>query len=234
MPTTDYADNAVVSEYAKLPPLNKFITYPALLTLLEPKEGMVILDAGCGPGHLTRAIAEQGARVIGVDRSIAMLSYALRHNHIPFRTQYHIGDISVMRTVGDSSIDATIMNMTTINIEEREKFYATFQQLERVLQPGAPLLFTDLASSFWESEVATQGRMLVDGQIYDIDLPLPGGKVLPVNDVFWSRATYADALSQAGLELENVVDLLPGSGTTAELGRFLTTPRQCLYAARKP
>jgi trans-aconitate methyltransferase len=48
----------------------------SLVELLAPKSGERILDLGCGTGHLTAAIAETGASVIGMDHSPEMLAQA--------------------------------------------------------------------------------------------------------------------------------------------------------------
>ncbi len=47
-----------------------------VLELLAPLSGEAILDLGCGTGVLTAKIAEAGARVVGVDRSPAMVEAA--------------------------------------------------------------------------------------------------------------------------------------------------------------
>lgn len=47
-----------------------------LMPLLDPKPGEWILDAGCGTGELTAAIAETGARVTGIDLSADMIGKA--------------------------------------------------------------------------------------------------------------------------------------------------------------
>jgi len=47
-----------------------------LLDLLEPEPGERVLDIGCGTGHLTAAIRERGADVVGLDRSGEMLAEA--------------------------------------------------------------------------------------------------------------------------------------------------------------
>ena len=48
----------------------------AVLQLLNPQAGELILDLGCGDGELTRRIAEAGARVIGLDSSGEMVEAA--------------------------------------------------------------------------------------------------------------------------------------------------------------
>ena len=63
---TDYAQNA-----AFVPALGD-----AVLDLLAPKSGELILDVGCGDGTLTMRIAEAGARVIGLDSSPEMVEAA--------------------------------------------------------------------------------------------------------------------------------------------------------------
>jgi trans-aconitate methyltransferase len=47
-----------------------------VLELLAPRAGERILDLGCGDGALTQAIAESGAKVIGVDGSADMVAAA--------------------------------------------------------------------------------------------------------------------------------------------------------------
>jgi len=63
---TDYARNA-----AFVPALGD-----AVLQLLAPRAGELILDVGCGDGALTQRIAAAGARVIGVDASPEMVEAA--------------------------------------------------------------------------------------------------------------------------------------------------------------
>ena len=63
---TDYAKNA-----AFVPRLGD-----AVLQLLNPRPGELILDVGCGDGVLTARIVEAGARVIGVDSSEEMVEAA--------------------------------------------------------------------------------------------------------------------------------------------------------------
>jgi SAM-dependent methyltransferase len=63
---TDYATNA-----AFVPALGA-----AVLELLAPQPGEMILDVGCGDGQLTSRIMAAGARVIGLDASPEMVEAA--------------------------------------------------------------------------------------------------------------------------------------------------------------
>jgi SAM-dependent methyltransferase len=49
-----------------------------VLEQLAPKAGERVLDLGCGPGTLTRKLADGGARVVGVDASQEMIAEAQR------------------------------------------------------------------------------------------------------------------------------------------------------------
>ena len=57
--------HAFVYEYGK-----------GLIPILQPQPGELILDLGCGTGHLTQTIAESGAHVIGLDSSVSMIETA--------------------------------------------------------------------------------------------------------------------------------------------------------------
>ena len=47
-----------------------------LLPLLAAQAGECILDLGCGTGQLTQQIADQGARVSGIDADPSMVAQA--------------------------------------------------------------------------------------------------------------------------------------------------------------
>lgn len=76
-----------------------------LIDLLAPQPGERILDLGCGTGHLTRAIADRGADVTGIDRDPAMIAQA-RANYpdLPFK----VGDATHLAI--DRPYDAVFSN----------------------------------------------------------------------------------------------------------------------------
>jgi trans-aconitate methyltransferase len=87
-----------------------------LVHLLSPKSGERILDLGCGTGYLTNLIAESGAEVIGIDKSVEMIEKAkAEYSNIDFKilsaTDFHF----------DKKFDAIFSNAVLHWVLEKEK-----------------------------------------------------------------------------------------------------------------
>ena len=66
---------------------------PALLDACEPLAGLDVLDLGCGQGFFSRELARRGAKVVGIDLSVELLTFALMHEtDEPLGIQYHLID----------------------------------------------------------------------------------------------------------------------------------------------
>jgi len=99
-----------------------------VLELLDPKPGERILDLGCGTGHLTGKIAEDGAEVVGVDRSEEMIGQA-REAYPALR--FEVMDACELAL--DGNFDAVFSNATLHWIHEPERVIAGIAKL---LKPG--------------------------------------------------------------------------------------------------
>ncbi len=97
--------HAFVYEYGK-----------GLIPLLQPQPGELILDLGCGTGHLTHTIAESGARVIGIDCSTSMIETA--QSTYP-QLEFHLADAKDFSFA--SPFDAIFSNATLHWILEAEQ-----------------------------------------------------------------------------------------------------------------
>ncbi len=97
--------HAFVYEYGK-----------GLIPLLQPQPGELILDLGCGTGHLTHAIAESGARVIGIDSSDSMIATA--QSAYP-QLEFYVKDARDFSFA--STFDAIFSNATLHWIPEAEQ-----------------------------------------------------------------------------------------------------------------
>jgi trans-aconitate 2-methyltransferase len=71
-----------------------------LLAMVEPRDGMRVVDLGCGTGALTRAMHDElrAAETLGVDSSPAMLEKARAHTTDGLR--FELGDIATWRERG--------------------------------------------------------------------------------------------------------------------------------------
>jgi len=99
-----------------------------VVSLLDPQAGESILDLGCGTGHLTAQIAEFGARVTGVDRSVEMVAAArLAYPNLKFE----IADARILPFHGE--FDAVFSNATLHWIHEPE---LVLQGVWKALRPG--------------------------------------------------------------------------------------------------
>ncbi|MBS1824932.1 MAG: methyltransferase domain-containing protein [Acidobacteria bacterium] len=155
-----------------------------LLALLAPQPGERVLDVGCGTGHLTAAIAQAGASVLGMDSSEEMITQA--------RAGYP--DLTFVRAdVTDFQLeqpfDAVFSNAVLHWVTEAA---AAAQCMARALRPGGRLVvefggkdnITQIASSVRQAIRAVTGREQAH-QWY-----------------FPSIGEYATVLESAGLRVE--------------------------------
>lgn len=99
-----------------------------LVDLLAPRAGERVLDLGAGTGALTRAIADTGAHVVGVDASPAMLAEArAAHPQLDFREGR--GEALAF----DQEFDAVFSNATLHWIKDAG---AVVRGVRRALVPG--------------------------------------------------------------------------------------------------
>lgn len=112
-----------------------------ILDLLSPKQGEVIMDAGCGTGVFTLDILSLGSKVIGLDISLPMLIHAgkkLREFpfqmvladilHLPFREDYF----------------DKLLSVTALEFIENAK--GAVEELFRVTKRGGSLVVATLNS----------------------------------------------------------------------------------------
>jgi len=92
-------------------------------------------DMGCGPGHVTRYLHEQGVEICGVDLSPALVERARRLNEgIEFRQ----GDM--MKLADRDAAFAGIVAFYSLLHIPRDDVVRTLGELRRVLMPGGLLL----------------------------------------------------------------------------------------------
>ncbi|AGZ43740.1 class I SAM-dependent methyltransferase [Actinoplanes friuliensis] len=110
----------------------------ALLTaFLELAGHGTVADVGCGPGHVTRFLADRHPGVIGVDLSPGMI--AIARERVPDST-FSVGSMLSL-PAADSSWAGAVALYSIIHLTPAERAVA-FGEFARVLKPGGPLLLS--------------------------------------------------------------------------------------------
>lgn len=102
-----------------------------------------VLDAGCGQGHWTQALAyvlPAGSRVLGIDREAAWIAEAYERSskiqdHVPVSFEYRIGD--VLQLDLSETFDVVTCQTFLIHVDEPRQ---AIRSMLRVLRPGGWLV----------------------------------------------------------------------------------------------
>lgn len=94
------------------------------------KQNSKVLDLGCGTGHLSQFIKEQGHEVIGLDPSKEMLKYSKKN----FPNITFVDGISADLPFADNSFDY-IVSIEVLRYLNKKDVIQTYQEIYRVLKP---------------------------------------------------------------------------------------------------
>ena len=136
-------------------PLRLFpIEHPAMRMLLDPLPPARALDAACGTGRYSRYLAERGHRVIGVDRSPAMLAKA--REKLP-GSEFREGDLEAL-PLASASVDLAVCALALVHLPEVGHAIA---ELARVVRPGGRVIISDVHPFVvllgWQAQFRTAG-----------------------------------------------------------------------------
>jgi ubiquinone/menaquinone biosynthesis C-methylase UbiE len=105
-----------------------------VLELVDAQPGMRVLDLACGPGTLSRRLAEQvlpGGEVVGVDLAPGMIEVAIAA-HIP-NARFEVMDIERL-TFPDAAFDAAVCGH---GLQFAPELVVALSEARRVLKPAA-------------------------------------------------------------------------------------------------
>lgn len=94
------------------------------LNLLGLKEGMRVVDIGCGPGALTRKLAKwlgEKSNIIGIDRDTGFINYAKEKaiRSGSYNISYYEGD-ALKLPLEDNSVDACVSHTVIEHVPNKE------------------------------------------------------------------------------------------------------------------
>ncbi len=135
------------------------ITYPedvkelALFLGTQPKEGKV-LDAGCGSGNFTKAIAESGLDPIGIDLSAELIALCKNANpNINFK-------VADMRNLpfGDNYFNGIWAHASLVHMKTKEDVHKSFKEFARVLKDNGKIHVTVKKKEKKQTEYAIEPK----------------------------------------------------------------------------
>lgn len=109
------------------------------LKMFPARQGMDVLDVGCGTGIQLAAYQRAGCRVCGLDASPAMLAAARRR--LGEEARLHLGDAARM-PYPDGAFDL-ILATTVLHEMPPQVRAAVLGEMKRVLRAGGRILLTD-------------------------------------------------------------------------------------------
>lgn len=110
----------------------------ALLARLDSRAFSRVLDAGCGPGRMSRYWREQGSEVCALDLSAQMLTEAQRHD---VAHRYLLADIEAIPQAA-ATFDLAWSNLA---VQWCSDLRGALRELYRVVRPGGTVAFSTLA-----------------------------------------------------------------------------------------
>lgn len=137
--------------------LYQAVVIPGALGLLAPKRGERVLDLGCGQGVFSRALAQEGCQVTGVDAAPTLIQKARTYPVKP-PVRYLARDAAQIEDLGE--FDAASAILCVQNMEHLDVVSAA---AAKVLKPGGRMLWVVNHPAFriprqtsWGNDAATK------------------------------------------------------------------------------
>jgi SAM-dependent methyltransferase len=130
-------------------------TLEALVELADPRPGERWLEAACGPGVVTRALAPRAGAVHGVDLTPAMVELARREAAGLENATFSVGDATALPEP-DGAYDGAIARFALHHVPVPARLV---EELARVVRPGGAvvladhLLDEDPEAAAWSAEI---------------------------------------------------------------------------------
>lgn len=194
------------------------VILPNLVRILEPKNGMNVLDVACGQGYFSRAYASSGATVIASDISKELIQAAQKKNVDGGKgsVSYVVSPADELSFVKDASQDATTIILAIQNIENLQ---GVCGEVSRTLKSGGRFILVINHPMFripqrsgwgWDEKTSTQYRR-VDGYMSDSRMEIdmtPGeeNKYKKKYTISFHRPlqSYVKALNKSGLNVSRI------------------------------
>ncbi len=173
-----------------------------------------LLDIGCGDGQISRMMAGAGSTVVGIDPTWNQIRVAGERAG----GASYVKSGAALLPFGDASFDAAVACLVFEHIDD---VYGAIDEVARVLRPGGrfsfflnhPLLQTP--GSGWISDYTVdppESYWRIGPYLVEQDSVEQVERGVFIRFIHRPLSTYLNALSEAGLVLEHMVEPPPPSG----------------------
>lgn len=186
------------------------------LRVLGEVTGLDVLEYGCGAAQASIALAERGARVVGLDISFAQLAHARR------RTRDHAAAVALVcasataTPFADASFDLVFCDHGAMSFCDPA---LTLPECARLLRDHGRLVFcvaTQLLYMTWDARRERQTRQLQRRWRPRQTIAFEEGTV----DVVWSHGEWIRAFRDHGFRIDDLVELRAPRGATTTFDDF--------------
>lgn len=191
------------------------LTDPAVMDAIGSAGDRTILDAGCGEGYLSRALAKAGATVTGIDLSAPLIvaaKAAVPADGMPVR--FDVGSLYDL-PYKDNGFDVVVCNHAINDLREPG---TAIREFARVLRPAGRLVILMLHPCFYNShlerDLAEPARTVAMSyfserrieQTFKVD-----GLTSPAANTAWFRPLeyYIEQLSQSSFVITGLTEPHP-------------------------
>ena len=194
----------VWSEVSDDGPFNEWLERPALRSLIpSPLSGFTILDAGCGSGAQAQWLLNNGAEVIGLDLSSAMVEEAQRR--CSGRGRFFVADLAEPLPLAPQSVDGVTCSLVLHYLEDWTMPLRSFAQ---ALRPDGWIVVS-LEHPFGPQLLSQKGGYFDTELVSDIWTKAD----VVVTQWYWRRPLSAvmDAVAEHGFVIERIVEAQPSA-----------------------
>lgn len=202
-PPAKEAYDVLADQYAEeieTNPYNAHLDFPATTELIPDVDGKRVLDAGCGAGLYTEWLLDEGADVVGVDASEAMLKEA--RSRAGEEAEFYKSNLAEpLEFAADGEFDGIVSALVLGYIED---WKPVFEEFARVLTDGGFLVFSvkHPFDEFFDGD--GENYFDVERVTKDWDVEIP----------YYRRPLSAmlDPILDASLRIDRVVEPQPTEG----------------------
>ena len=131
--------------------------YELIMEQCEKKEGLRILDCGCGPGFFSVILSKNGNKVTGIDQAEGMLAKARENSEaMGVAPEFKVMDLEAI-DYPDGTFDLILSRNVTWNLSNPDKVYSEWSRLLK--EDGVLLIFDSTwYKTLFDEELAAEAQ----------------------------------------------------------------------------